>query len=272
MRETAPVSDPAQPHISDIVISHWHHDHVGGLKGVLSILCRLWDERKNDVPFTPPRLHKFPLPSNVAISGNQVPSILQSLAPGSFTPNSSSESLHDIRESQVIGPLTFFHSPGHTLDSLCAYLPEDQALFTADTVLGQGTAVFEDLAAYLSSLQKLLDFRPNYPYSVVYPGHGPVVSDGPGLIETYIQHRLEREAQIVATLKLTPPHSPDSDNSSEYWTTWTLVSIIYKSYPESLWLPAANSVTLHLKKLEGDGVVKRIGGSDIHTGWVLSRS
>jgi len=50
-------------------------------------------------------------------------------------------------------------------------LEEDNALFTADCVLGEGTTVFEDLTEYLKSLQLILDLNP----TVIFPGHGSVI-------------------------------------------------------------------------------------------------
>lgn len=211
------------------------------------------------------------------------------------------------------------HTPGHTSDSICLYIPADRALYTADTVLGQGTAVFEDLAAYVGSLRKMLAFSKSDPassnsypalsksnfhteggesaYDVLYPGHGPVVKDGPGTISMYIAHRMQREKQIVDLLAAPPP-SPDSfpappqipashstpapssqpvpsstpqhGDSEPFWTTWTLVATIYKSYPENLWLPAAHGVGLHLVKLEGEGRVVRVSkGEGLGAGWKL---
>lgn len=151
------------------------------------------------------------------------------------------------------------------------YIPQDRALYTGDTVLGQGTAVFEDLALYLNSLNSMLHFgdsEPEKTYNAVYPGHGPVVPDGKKLISGYIAHRLEREAQILQVLKSLPHGSVNSPGSpTNYWTTWTIVTTIYSAYPQSLWLPAAHGVDLHLKKLEGEGVVRRVGGEAKDTRW-----
>lgn len=64
-----------------------------------------------------------------------------------------------------------YHTPGHTLDHIVISLEEDRALFSADSVLGEGTTVFENLAEYLKSLQLILDLKP----TVIFPGHGSVV-------------------------------------------------------------------------------------------------
>ena len=145
------------------------------------------------------------------------------------------------------------------MDSIALYVPPDRALYTADTVLGQGTAVFEDLSTYIDSLRKMLALSDDF--GILYPGHGPVVTNGKELISTYVKHRLEREGQIVEVLK--------GPKTEETWTTWNVVKVIYKSYPESLWLPAAHGVDLHLKKLEVDGVVRKLGGEGVHTEWAL---
>lgn len=63
------------------------------------------------------------------------------------------------------------HNPGHTLDHVVISLLEDNALFSGDSVLGEGSTVFEDLTEYLISLHNILDLNP----TVIYPGHGSVI-------------------------------------------------------------------------------------------------
>ncbi|CDO68918.1 hypothetical protein BN946_scf185000.g61 [Trametes cinnabarina] len=97
-------------------------------------------------------------------------------------------------------------------------------------------------------------------YDTVYPGHGPVVKEGLARIKMYLQHREEREAQIVNVLGLTPPSdAPDG------WTTEAIVANIYAKYPRELWAPAAHSTELALNKLVNEGKVKKVDDA-----WVLS--
>jgi len=254
--------------VSDIILSHYHGDHVGGLPSVLALLRRLWVDRKTNLPFKPPRLHKFPsqLPD-----WSNLPSIMASLPPDSFTPAPEGP-FHDLHDGQeLITPSTtvrVLHTPGHTADSICLFIPEDRALYTADTVLGHGTAVFEDLKVYIASLRKMLDYQKSNPYDILYPGHGPVVAEGTKVIETYIKHRLEREAQVLEVLQSSPPSSSESGKGA--WTTWTIVSKIYEGYPESLWGPASRSIDLHMNKLEADGLVRKLDGDGVHTSWGLN--
>jgi len=271
LREMAIPSDPLKPDVSDIILSHWHGDHIGGLPSVLKLLRQLWHERNKDIggTYTPPRIHKF-LSQSVKID-NGLQSIIDSLPTDSYISNPNGGPIHSLEDFKKLplttsaslpsGYLQILHTPGHTTDSIAIYVPSDRALYTADTVLGQGTAVFEDLASLIASLRKMRDFEG---YTKVYPGHGPVVDDGPTLISTYIEHRMKREEEILQVL------DSDGEGNDGRWSTWGIVSRIYAVYPQNLWEPAARSVDQHLKKLEKDEKVKHVGGEGKDAQWVLS--
>ncbi|KAG8680486.1 hypothetical protein FRC08_016267, partial [Ceratobasidium sp. 394] len=186
------------------------------------------------------------------------------LQEGSYTPHTASPffPLADgtkLRTKDESAELEILHTPGHTADSICLVLrslspssaPTPEGFFTADTVLGAGTGVFEDLAAYIPSLRRLVDLPNVWPVPI-YPGHGPIVpaESAKSYIESYISHREEREKQILGVLK-----------GGGRLSVREIVKSIYAGYPESLWAAAAHGVGLHLKKLEVEGRAKRASGS-----------
>jgi glyoxylase-like metal-dependent hydrolase (beta-lactamase superfamily II) len=126
------------------------------------------------------------------------------------------------------------HTPGHSADHVAFHLPAEHALFTGDAVLGRGTSFIDppdgDLAKYLASLERMRDLEPR----TIYPGHGPVVLDARGKLREYVEHRAERERQVLAGLG-EGPRTVDE-------------------------LPlAARSVTAHLRKLRTEGRVDANG-------------
>ena len=155
-------------------------------------------------------------------------------------------------------PATFtvLHTLGHTEDSIALVFPSEQALYSADTILGQGTTVFEDLGTYLSSLRSLLLHTD--PSTALYPGHGPVVHNAQQVIKTYIEHRMEREGQIIRVLQ-----------NGGTLSTWDIVAKIYAAYPHELWEAAARTVDQHLEKLLTEGKAEKLSGEGKDTQWRL---
>ena len=144
--------------------------------------------------------------------------------------------------------LRAFFSPGHTQDHMSLVLEEEDAMFTGDNVLGVGTTNFEDLLTYIQSLEKMRgQFKGR-----AYPGHGPVIEDGPSKILEYIRHRQQREDQVIQVLKSSrsSPGTEASVNAAYDWTSMEIVKIIYKDVPESLHMAANGGVVQVLHKLE----------------------
>lgn len=156
--------------LQEIVLTHGHVDHIGGVAQVL--------ER-----FGPLRVSKLPWPE------------FDRACPAPLTP---------IGDGAVVrtegATLRALHAPGHAPDHLCFVLEEERALFSGDNVLGVGTTVIPDgsgdLLDYLASLERLLAETPRR----IYPAHGPVIEDGVAKLRDYIAHRGERERQILTAL------------------------------------------------------------------------
>jgi glyoxylase-like metal-dependent hydrolase (beta-lactamase superfamily II) len=128
-------------------------------------------------------------------------------------------------------------TPGHTRDSVSYRIGD--ALFSGDHIMGGSTVVIEDMGDYLNSLQRLQGTG----LSAIHPGHGPVIDAPEELIADYIDHRLERERQIVAALE------------SGASTLGSIVLDVYHDVDPALHPAAAMSVTAHLDKLAREGVV-----------------
>lgn len=152
-----------------------------------------------------------------------------------------------VRDGDIIeGPGFSFecvYTPGHTSNHMCFALREEKALFTGDHVMGWSTTVVTppdgDMAAYMASLRKLLA-RDD---AILWPTHGGPVRDPKPFIAAYIEHRLGREAQILAALKDGLATIPE------------IVARLYADVDTRLHPAAARSVLAHLIQLVAEGRV-----------------
>ncbi|GKT39892.1 lactamase-like protein nscB [Colletotrichum spaethianum] len=197
-----------QASVETVLITHWHRDHQGGIQQLLE------------------------LSPDSKVFKNQ--------------PEEGQSDISDGQRFVVDGvSLTAVFTPGHTVDHMAFVLEEEDAMFTADNVLGQGTAVFEDLATYLDSLEKMRHLFKGR----AYPGHGPVIDNGPSKILEYINHRKAREEQVIRTLR-TVRQGETIEGAANAWTPMELVKVIYHDVPEELHVPAGGGVIQILAKLE----------------------
>ncbi|KAI5478222.1 F-box and WD-40 domain protein 1/11 [Pseudohyphozyma bogoriensis] len=245
-------SYPTSPSISNIILTHWHRDHIGGLVGVLDLL--------KEQQSTPPKVWK--LLSGEKDKDEMVEELLRESPEGSFTSAGGGRMVHGLEDGQVLeagdARLKVLSTPGHTKDSISLLYTGkgvESVLFTADTVLGHGTAVFEDLGAYMASLRKLIEEVEKEEGPVkLFCGHGEVVEEGLPKLREYFRHRQEREDQVVASLGEVIGVSGEG----QFKTATTITTGIYKdTIPESLIPAATRGVVLHLEKLERDGKVVR---------------
>lgn len=147
--------------------------------------------------------------------------------------------------------LEVVHTPGHNPGHICLYIRRDKIMFTGDHVLANSTTALQppwgDMAQYIQSLRKLLD----YDIDLMLPAHGPPVTEPRQRIEHLIQHRLEREDQIIGLLK----------QGEE--TVKQLVVEIYPQLTGFFHAVAKGQIDAHLVKLQQEGKVSvRGNGSD----------
>jgi glyoxylase-like metal-dependent hydrolase (beta-lactamase superfamily II) len=146
------------------------------------------------------------------------------------------------------GPLTVLHTPGHSPDHLTLWHADTRTLFVGDMLVLGSTVVIPashggSLADYLRSLDRMLKLDP----ARAFPAHGAVIDDPAALIHKYVEHRVQREAQVVDAL------------TAAGVTVDAIAAKIYPALEAALVPMAKESVLAHLQKLEGDGRARRAG-------------
>jgi glyoxylase-like metal-dependent hydrolase (beta-lactamase superfamily II) len=134
------------------------------------------------------------------------------------------------------------HTPGHTSDHLCFRLGD--TLFTGDHIMGGSTVIMEDARAYLKSLYLVADLE----VGRIEPGHGDAIDDAGATISEYIDHRLERERQIMDAVR------------NGAGTVGDIVDVVYTEVPIGLRHAAVHQVGVQLTKLLQDGAVTLSSG------------
>ncbi len=150
-------------------------------------------------------------------------------------------------------------TPGHTSNHICYGLAEENALFSGDHIMGWSTTVIAppdgDMGDYLASLELIKARR----FSALWPTHGPSVTDVGPFIDAYIEHRRERERQILARLAA-------GDTRIE-----AMVPAIYAAVDRRLWPAAAHSVLAQTIELVNSGRVICEGAPSLKSEYRLAR-
>ena len=130
------------------------------------------------------------------------------------------------------------YTPGHEEDHISYFMAKGRTLFTGDTILGNSSSSVRNLSQYMKSLEALAKLKPN----TLCPGHGQVVHNGSARVQWYIEHRREREEQVLSAIEA------GAD---------TVERIVQAVYPRGLRRnlkgAAARNVRTHLEKLKEDG-------------------
>lgn len=209
-----------------ILCTHHHYDHIGGLPDVLEklegeVFKRGWSEE-------------------------------DTLTINSRTNQAVKLKVNDIVDGQMFktegATIRAIFTPGHSKDHFGFYLEEENSYFSGDCILGEGTTVFENLKDYMDSLFKISRLEG---LSVIYPGHGRLIKDGLGWVNHYIDHRNKREMEILDCLSASECPLQVSD----------IRAVVYKDTPERLWRAAEGNVANTLSKLLIEKRVEKIGST-----------
>lgn len=207
--------------VAGVLASHYHSDHAPGAKPLAGRL---------GAPF-------------MAYPGRLEPDV--GLAEGMTIPGIDEE-------------VRVLHTPGHSSDHVCLLLVAERMLFSGDHVMGGSTVVIAppdgDMADYMASIERLYAMD----LAVVMPGHGQPVYDPARLLGWYLEHRRERENQVVAALSAGPR------------TIGDMVAELYADVPKAAHPVAAMSVLAHLQKLEAEGRAVCAEGEGTGSAWRLS--
>ncbi len=138
------------------------------------------------------------------------------------------------------------HTPGHASNHVCYWHLELNWVFTGDHVIDGSTVVIDppdgDMNHYIESLARVRDLSP----AALVPGHGELIEDAERAINWIIDHRLEREAQVLQSIRTHPGLS-----------TIALVPHVYKDVDKKLYGWAERSLLAHLLKLANNGLAAR---------------
>jgi glyoxylase-like metal-dependent hydrolase (beta-lactamase superfamily II) len=209
--------------LRQIVLTHMHPDHVGGVNALRRHLG------EGTVVAAHPLTAK-PLRESVRVD--------REIA--------DDEIIHLQGSPEIV--LKALHTPGHARGHLCFFDAERGALLSGDNIVGLGSVLIDppqgNMRDYLASLKRVQDLPQ---LSVIFGGHGPAIANPYNKISEYISHRLEREQNILAAVR-----AGDT-------TPAEIVARVYTDVSPKAHGLAERAVLAHLEKLEADQKVYRQG-------------
>ena len=151
-----------------------------------------------------------------------------------------------LTDGDVVGaagePLRALHTPGHSPDHLAFWHEPSATVFTGDlVVLGSSVMIHwsrgGDLGQYMASLERLIALAPRR----LLPAHGPAIEDPHTVLAGYLEHRRQRERQVLAALQAGGA------------TVQAIAESIYDGLAPALLPAARENVRAHLEKLKSEG-------------------
>jgi glyoxylase-like metal-dependent hydrolase (beta-lactamase superfamily II) len=148
-------------------------------------------------------------------------------------------------------------TPGHASNHVAYALREENALFCGDHIMGWSTTVISppdgDMSQYYASLDRVQARA----FDVLWPTHGPPITDVALFVDAYRNHRLARERQILAELRIGGG------------TIAEMTPRLYRGVDKRLHAAAARSVLAHLIHLVRIGQVHCEGAPNLSSHFKL---
>lgn len=149
--------------------------------------------------------------------------------------------------------VVLFHTPGHTGDSVCVYLPEDRVLVGGDTIVTGIVAAFSDGNGLVleQTLRRLADLDVDY----LVPGHGPVVS-GPAEIRSWIIWQADYLSQLHTLLEPLVASGAGEDDWLEATPYEVVVDGRFDASQQGMAQRHQNAVRDMARDLQGDSATR----------------
>ena len=197
--------------LAGLLITHHHADHVGAVE----VLRERWG---------------VPVFAHAQTAGRVSFDVDETLADG--------DEIELGRDIVLRAVFTPGHAPGH----LVWTERKSGIAYAGDMVAGEGTILVDpeddgDMIEYLASLGRMKAEG----FSALVPSHGPVLTEPAAVLEHYIEHRLQREAKVLAAIEA--GGSPFDE----------VLARAYDDAPSVVMPLAARALRAHLHKLEAEG-------------------
>lgn len=149
-------------------------------------------------------------------------------------------------EGEITHTLRAVFTPGHAANHVCFVLEEDDLLFSGDHILNGSTTVVDppdgNMGDYLDSLDRLAEICRTEGVQFILPAHGHVLGNALPVIAHLKQHRLAREAKVLAAMQAAP------DGSLDDW-----VALAYDDVHPRVWPIAKRSMLAHVEHIRALG-------------------
>ena len=146
------------------------------------------------------------------------------------------------------------HTPGHARGHLCFHDRDRGILLTGDNIVGLGSVLIDapegNMKHYFDSLRRM---RAIEGLKVLFGGHGPPMANPYAKIDEYINHRLERETNILEAIR------------QGVKTPKEIVARVYTDVSPKAHALAERAVLAHLEKLETEHLVRRVDEDQFST-------